>query len=202
MDKNYKTVPANDCHQGVGLFLGYANIAVVVWLEPGTASLGLGLSQFVLPLQPQGDSSTLKMPLHLGLNLHSKTLGGKERAGVEVFFPSSLGQWTPEVRVNLGSSEWFTLPDPRETQGHISTSFWLLLGEQKLKNLHLAQHFHTPRSSSDMGWGQEQRIDLKSHGGGGWRQLNPQYIQSIRCIFIRQYKSLCINKAEHQGSFN
>lgn len=44
MDKNYKTVTANDCHQGVGLFLGYANIAVVVWLEPGAASLGLGLS--------------------------------------------------------------------------------------------------------------------------------------------------------------
>lgn len=30
---------------------------------------------------------------------------------------------------------------------------------------------------------------------GGWRQLNTQYIQRIRCIFIRQYKSLCINKA-------
>lgn len=61
----------------------------------------------------------------------------------------------------------------------------------------LAQHLHTARSPSDRAGAGPVLMGVT--GAGGWTQLHTQYRQSIRCIFIRQYKSLCINKAKHQG---
>lgn len=72
-----------------------------------------------------------------------------------------------------------------------------LTGGAKTESKHLAQHLHTPRSSSDTG-GAATETALKSP----WRAMETaEYTvhTNIRCRFIRQYKSLCSNKAKHQG---
>lgn len=125
MDKNYKIVTANDCHQGVGLFLWNANSAV------GFAVLELALS---LPCALTAAGQCLQPSTEPHRTIWNRGLG--EHWGLP---RSSEQEQEPKAgtgRVWVAPTAW---PGPNRERG------WLSLGSRNERK-RLAQHLHTPRT--------------------------------------------------------